>query len=421
MTARNKGDNTVPQDARQILIEIQDLRSRLEEAEKILGAIRSGDVDAVVVYGADEQQVYTLRGADEPYRIFVETMQEGAATLSEDGTILYCNQSFADMAALPMEKVIGSSIHQLLFGREGNSFDQVLGPLGEDSPRAEMVVLQTGKELPVQVSISTIASNGSPIYALTATDLTTQREHENQLQKANAELEGFCYSVSHDLRAPVRNIIGSASVVLEDYADALPESGKKDLGQICQSAVYLGRLIDDLLAYARLAQLEVNFQPVDITGLARGILVSADLEGFARPDWSVQDGMQAEGDESLLRMALDNLISNAVKYASKVEKPCVEIGTEMMAGAPVYFVRDNGIGFEMTYAERIFRPFERLHRSSEYPGTGIGLANVRRIIAKHGGEVWAEAHPGQGACFYFTLPRREAQTEPTSGATPYNK
>ncbi len=346
--------NALKKSSREILLEFNELRAKLNEAEQTLEAIRSGDVDALVVYGEQGEKVYTLKGADEPYRIFVENMQEGAVTLSGDGTILYCNQSFAQMTGLVLEKVIGSPIDRLLFGREGESFEQIRASLGFQSTRAEMIVLQTGKELPVQVSFSAIESEGPETIAITVTDLSTQRDHENQLRRANEELEGFCYSVAHDLRAPLRNIIGAAHIVLEDLGPQLPEDGRVELEQISQSASYLGNLIDDLLAYSRLSRSEVNSHPIDLTAIAKEIAHGASLKELGPTDWTIQEGMKAHGDEGLIRLALENLMSNAVKYSQKSEKPSVEIGSQSAEGSPVYFIRDNGIGFEMTYAERIF-------------------------------------------------------------------
>lgn len=401
------GMKALKKSSREILLEFNELRAKLNEAEQTLEAIRTGDVDALVVYGEEGEKVYTLRGADEPYRIFVENMQEGAVTLSEEGTVLYCNQSFARMTGLALERVIGGPIDRLLFGREGESFEDVRANLASQSTRAEMVVLQTGRELPVQVSFSSIDSDGPETIAITVTDLSAQREHENQLQRANDELEGFCYSVAHDLRAPLRNIIGAANIVLEDMGPQLPEAGRLDLEQIAQSASYLGNLIDDLLAYSRLSRSEVDSHPIDLTALAKDIAQGPSLKELGAASWTIQEGMRIRGDEGLIRLALENLMSNAVKYSQKSAKPRVEIGYQTTEGSTVYFIRDNGIGFEMTYAERIFRPFERLHRHSEYPGTGIGLANARRVITKHGGEIWAESHPERGAVFYFTVPTDE--------------
>ena len=389
---------------KEILLEFKELRARLDEAEQTLEAIRSGDVDALVVYGEQGEKVYTLKGADEPYRIFVEQMKEGAVTLSTDGTILYSNQSFADMAGIQLEKVIGGSIQDFLFGREGGSFDDIVAKLDEQTQRAEMIVLKPGAELPAQVSFSKIESEDPAVIALTVTDLSVQHEHENQLQKANAELEGFCYSVSHDLRGPLRTIISAAHIVVEDYARDLPQGAQDELARLAQSAGYLGKLIDDLLEYSRLARQPITLEHIDLSKLATELASEAQVKECGDPEWVISKNLAVEGDPRLIRLALENLMSNAAKYSSKSKAPSIEVGSVLLNGQETFFVRDNGIGFEMTYVEKIFMPFERLHRQDDYPGTGIGLANARRIIARHGGEIWAESHPGQGAVFYFTLP-----------------
>ncbi|MBI1910940.1 MAG: PAS domain S-box protein [Deltaproteobacteria bacterium] len=226
----------------------------------------------------------------------------------------------------------------------------------------------------------------------------------NALTAANKEIETFTYSVAHDLRSPLRLIDGFSQLLIKKQKDKLDNSGKDQLDRIRASVYHMGRLIDDLLNLYYVMRSEVSLESIDLSAIAFSIIT--DLRK-ANPERavkiSVQEHLRAEGDEKLLRMALENLIGNAWKYSSRTEITDIAFGSKIMDEEEVFYVRDNGIGFEMKHAERIFEPFERLHSAPEYPGTGVGLATVRRIIERHGGRVWAESEPGKGSTFYFTL------------------
>jgi signal transduction histidine kinase len=227
------------------------------------------------------------------------------------------------------------------------------------------------------------------------------------LRETNAELEAFSYSVSHDLRSPLRAIDGFSRLLLEKYSPALPAEAKEHLQEVRCGAREMGQLIDDLLAFARLGRQAMQMQKVRQDALVRECLQDLQPEQAGRRiDISVQDLAPAQGDAALLKQVWLNLLSNALKYTSKQEQACIEIGSrpsEEAVGEVLYFVRDNGVGFDMQYVHHLFGVFQRLHRADEYEGTGVGLAIVQRIIHRHGGRVWAEARPGQGAAFYFTL------------------
>ncbi|MDW8469824.1 MAG: ATP-binding protein [Burkholderiales bacterium] len=226
------------------------------------------------------------------------------------------------------------------------------------------------------------------------------RERTAQLEAAIAELESFSYSVSHDLRAPIRAMGAFARMVIEDEGERLSPEGRRMLGVIEDNARRLGALVDDLLTLARVSRAELARAPLDLAALARA--VAAELEPrYPGAELAIAPLPPAEGDATLVRQALVNLLDNALKYSARAERPRVEVGWD--AAAQAYFVRDNGVGFDMAYAGKLFRPFERLHAPSEYAGTGIGLAIVKRVVERHGGRVWAEAAPGAGATFWFTL------------------
>jgi signal transduction histidine kinase len=234
------------------------------------------------------------------------------------------------------------------------------------------------------------------------------RERTEELNASNSELEAFSYSVSHDLRAPLRHITGFATLLGEHAAASLDAQGHRYLKTITDAAAGMATLIDDLLAFSRMGRASVSKRRVDLTqlvGEARAE-VSADVNG-RRIDWEVHDLPAVDADPALLRPAVVNLLSNAVKYTSTRDEARIEVGTESRPGEVVVFVRDNGVGFDMAYAHKLFGVFQRLHRADEFSGTGIGLANVRRIVQRHGGRTWAEGVVDGGATFYFSLPAKD--------------
>lgn len=230
------------------------------------------------------------------------------------------------------------------------------------------------------------------------------KRKEQDLLASNRELEAFSYSVSHDLRAPLRTIDGFSKILLEDYGDVLDNDGKQYLQRIGTGTERMSQLIDDLLHLSRLTRREFHPTMVNLSILAQEI--SERLQK-TNPDYraeiSIQPGLEVEGDKGLLEIALENLLENAWKYSSKTERPQIEFGLLKQAEQDTYYVRDNGAGFNMEYAHKLFDPFQRLHGKDDFPGTGLGLAIVQRIIHRHGGRIWAEAATGKGACFYFTL------------------
>jgi signal transduction histidine kinase len=221
-------------------------------------------------------------------------------------------------------------------------------------------------------------------------------ERTAELEAANREMEGFTYSISHDLRAPLRAIVSSSRMLEEDFGPQLTPEANALLERQRSAALKMATLIEDLLNFSRIGRQEIRKRAIDLSALAADV-VEEYGEGCSV---EVQPGMEFQGDPALIRLVLQNLIENACKYSPGGGR--VRVGTVQTDEGLAYFVADQGIGFDMQYAERIFRPFERLHRDGEFEGTGIGLANVRRIVERHGGKVWAESTPGQGSTFYFT-------------------
>jgi PAS domain S-box-containing protein len=227
------------------------------------------------------------------------------------------------------------------------------------------------------------------------------RRRTSQLEEANAELEAFSYSVSHDLRSPLRGIDGWSAALEEDYGSSLDQTASGYLHRVRGEAQRMGTLIDSLLQLARVGRAEMTREDLDLSELAGATTARlAEANPGRTFEFSIQSGLQAKGDRRLIEIALGNLLDNACKYTSKRDVARIEFGRSPDSS---FFVRDNGAGFDMAYASKLFAPFQRMHKTSEFPGTGIGLATVQRIVAKHGGKIWADAAPGVGAVFYFTL------------------
>jgi len=263
------------------------------------------------------------------------------------------------------------------------------------------------REQALRVQMERAAAQAARELAETRAALVRELEHKNR------ELEAFSYSVSHDLRAPLRAIAGFSQLLLDDYVDRLDERGRGYLERICSTAQRMDEIIEDLLKLSRLGRMELRRERMDLSSIAREI-----ANGLRKtvPDRQVkiviQDGLVADADPRLVRILLENLLGNAWKFTSRTAQPVIELATLDEPDGPVYFVRDNGVGFEMAYANRLFVPFQRLHSEAEFSGTGIGLATVHRIVERHGGRVWAEAAPGKGATFYFTLKAKMRDVAP---------
>jgi signal transduction histidine kinase len=229
------------------------------------------------------------------------------------------------------------------------------------------------------------------------------KERTEELGKATADMEGFCYSVSHDLRTPLRGISGAAMMLMEDYGDKFDDEGKDHLKSMRAAANRMSQLIDGLLNFSRLGRHQMQPVEVDLSTLAERLAASAKRTYNSHAEAEIQPNLLVNADQQMMSMALENLLSNAVKFSSKVEHPKVQVGSLDKDGQTIYYVKDNGAGFEQEFVEKIFKPFERLHKDSEFPGTGIGLANVKRVIERHEGRIWAEGEPDKGATIYFTI------------------
>jgi len=248
--------------------------------------------------------------------------------------------------------------------------------------------------------------------------LTEQlRRSEASLAAQNKELEAFSYSVSHDLRAPLRSIDGFSRILLEDHEASLDADARDSLKRIRAAAQYMAQLIDDLLRLSRLSRSELRYERVDLSAMAREIVAElAEQDPQRQVALRVADGIVVQGDRALLRVALGNLLGNAWKFTSRCPQARIEFGTSTEDGHTHFFVSDNGVGFDPAYADKLFGAFQRLHSKDEFPGTGIGLATVQRVIRRHGGNVWAKSAIGEGATFGFELGAPVAQNFAYPGA-----
>jgi two-component system, sensor histidine kinase and response regulator len=293
---------------------------------------------------------------------------------------------------------------QALRGYEVGAVDYLVKPIVPEFVRSKVAVfVELAKKTDLlrrQARLLAESEQAARELAETRAELVRDLEHKNR------ELESFSYAVSHDLRAPLRRIDSFSRAVLETQGEQLDESGRKFLSRVREASQHMSQLIDDVLYLSKVTRAELREQEIDLSELVAMILTRLrEAEPTRTVELKVRPGVMITGDGQLLRIALQNLLENAWKFTGKAAEARIEFGVTQAAGEPTYFVRDNGAGFDMTYSGRLFGPFQRLHPQHEFPGSGIGLATVQRIIHRHGGRVWAEGLVGQGATFYFTLGR----------------
>jgi PAS domain S-box-containing protein len=364
----------------------------------------------------------------------VETVREPLLVLDEAMRIQQANRAFYQTFRLSPERTLGVDLFELDQGRWQH---RELRRLLEEILPHETVVedVQFEQQLPtvgrrvLLVNARRIAGEDvdRPLILLAMEDVTEQVEYREkmeqlnaelearvaartaELERANKELESFSYSVSHDLRAPLRSIDGFSRILLEDYADQLPDDAQRYLHRVRSSTQQMGELVDDLLSFSRMSRRALQCQSVNPEQIVASIVQEARADWPEHPATVHVDALPpCDADPKLLKQVFFNLVSNAFKFTSKCAAPSIRVGADTSdAGDPVYFVADDGAGFDARYAHKLFTVFQRLHHESEFPGTGVGLALVQRIIERHGGEVWARSKLEVGTTLYFTLPRKE--------------
>ncbi len=346
-------------------------------------------------------------------RSLIEASLDPLVTISGEGKILDVNRATEQATGIARERLFGTDFCNYFTAPE-----QARAGYLEAYAKGQVVDYPlsirhvSGRVTPVLYNASVYLDQYQRVAGVfaAARDITGLKQVEVQLENANRELESFCYSVSHDLRAPLRGIDGWSLALIEDYGDQLDAAARGYLEIVRSETQRMGQLIDDLLELSRVGRSEVRREPLNLSALADVIVERCRQDQPERPlDVRVQPGLFAWGDARLLEIALTNLFANACKFTMTRPVARIEFGSRTEENPDsnvietVYFVRDNGVGFDMSYAEKLFAPFQRLHKASEFPGTGIGLATVQRIVHRHRGRIWAEAVPDGGATFYFTL------------------
>jgi len=354
----------------------------------------------------------------EEFKLLVESVKDYAIfMLDPEGRIVSWNEGARRIKGYQAEDIIGHH-----FSRFYPEEDVRAG-----RPQAELKVAASagrmedegwrvrkdGSRFWANVIISAVRNSRGELigFSKISRDMTQRKRMEEELlaarlsaENSSRELEAFAYSVAHDLRSPLRALDGFSKVLLVRYADRLDEEGKDFLQRVRENSVQMGRLIDDLLALSRVTRGIMHRERVDLSAMVSEIAARLrNVSPERSAEFAIAQGLWAEGDPGLLRLALENLLGNAWKYTSKHPSARIEFGAERKAGRTVYFVRDDGAGFDMAFAKMLFKPFNRLHRTTEFEGTGIGLATVQRVISRHGGQIGAEGQVERGATFYFTL------------------
>ena len=359
-----------------------------------------------------------LRASEERFRILAVTANDAILSADSHGNITYFNPGAERIFGYTAEEVSGRPLTTLMPERFAEAHRaglarylatreaRVIGRTVELAGRRK-----DGTEFPLELSLAAWNQGAEVAFTAIIRDITSRKEGEErlrsyatQLEAANKELEAFSYSVSHDLRAPLRSLDGFSQALLEDYHDRLDDTGRDFLQRVRAASQRMGTLIDDLLSLSRVTRGDLQVEKVDLSALATALaaeLQRSDPQRDVR--FAIAPDLVARGDPGLMRLVLQNLLGNAWKFTGKRSPAHVEVGSMAHDGRRAFFVQDDGAGFDMAYAAKLFGAFQRLHASDEFPGSGIGLATVQRIIHRHGGRVWAEGTPGRGATFYFTL------------------
>ncbi len=375
-----------------------------------------------------------LMESEERYRALIENAHDMIQSVAQDGHFHFVNSAWLKIMGYTWDELqkitLFDILHQSCTPHCMEAFKKVMS--GESLLNIEAIfVSKDGRSIDVQGNVSPRFIDGEIVGSQGIfRDITERKRAEEEIRKLNAELEqrvldrtaqleaankeleAFSYSVSHDLRAPIRHIAGFVEILMEDAAQALDEESRRYLNIISDSTKHMGQLIDDILSFSRMGRTEMQKTPVNLDQLVKEAVNQLQPEMTGRDIvWEFHPLPEVYGDPSMLKLVWVNLIGNALKYTRTQAQAKIEIGCKEEESEYIFYVRDNGAGFDMTYEHKLFNIFQRLHRAEEFEGTGVGLANVRRIILRHGGRTWAEGKVDKGATFYFVLPKANDYTE----------
>jgi PAS domain S-box-containing protein len=371
------------------------------------------------------RDVTDRKKAELKFRALLEAAPDAMVIADQHGKIVLANAQTEKLFGYPRHELLGQTVEMLMpeaarakHVTHRGSYNRAPWTRPIHSGLELFGRRKDGTIFPAEISLSPLQTSDVVFVTASIRDITDRKNeealrarHESELTQAHAELEAaykelesFSYSVSHDLRAPLRHIDGFSRILAEEYKARLDSEGQHYLQRIMDGAQQMGRLVDNLLDLSRVGRQEVEFRPVDLNGVIEGVRTGLGEEASKREiEWRIAPMPAVECDAGLVKLVFINLMSNAVKFSATRKRAVIEVGWTEQDGERVFYVRDNGVGFDLKYADKLFGVFQRLHRQEEFEGTGVGLATVQRIIHKHGGRIWANSAPGQGATFYFTL------------------
>jgi signal transduction histidine kinase len=415
----------------ELLSELEETRRQLYEANETIEAIRTGQVDALMVEGANGHHLYTLKSADLTYRVFIERMTEGAVTLNRDGIIMYCNSQFASMVNLPISAVIGFPFEKFVSEPSRKRFNGTFRHCWDKDCKVEICLASRKQDKPVLLSLAALELEEGVSLSIIVTDLTTLKLNQEKLEEnntqlaasnhalelSNHDLQQFASVASHDLQEPLRKIQMFAELLKARSNTELSAESQKYLSKIRLSAARMKTLVLDILNYSKLSANTQFFQQVDLNALIKELLEDFELTTEEKNAIINVSGLPVvHANTGQIRQVFQNIISNAIKFSKPDVAPVINISgkrigrksfdsEEALDGEyALITIADNGIGFENRYLNNIFVLFERLHSKDSYEGTGIGLAISKKIIEKHQGLITASSVPGEGSSFMFILP-----------------